>query len=84
MSEFLLYRGRSGQVRLVKKSRAAWDFLIEEMERDNGVTFVELVEHGDLEFGGSFEEGHMWVDDGGHIDTIELTEVPANGYVHYH
>lgn len=83
VTEFLLYQGRSGQTKLVKKTQAGWDYLIEEMERDNRVTFVELVET-DLDFDGSYADGFMWVDDGGEISTVELTQVPANGYVHYH
>lgn len=28
-----------------------------------------------LDYGGSFEEGRFWIDDGGSIETIELMEI---------
>lgn len=72
MDEFYFYRGRHGEEILTPKTDKAWDFLVGQMEQDSGITFDEAHSEG-LEVEGSYEQGFLFMDDGGKIDTIGLT-----------
>lgn len=72
--KFFLYTGRKGQTILMKHSRESWDYLRKEQDGDNRCALEEAGEMG-LDYGGSFEDGYFWIDDGGDIDTIELKEL---------
>lgn len=72
--KFFLYGGRHGERHLVHATKAGWDFLTSEMQKDNHMSFEEAAREGfDIE--GSYDEGFLYMDDGGEIHTIELTEV---------
>lgn len=71
--KFLLYEGRHGERLLMEVSQENWDYLLRVMEQDNRYTFEDLAED-EVEIEGSYEEGELFVDDGGEIRTIELTE----------
>jgi hypothetical protein len=73
--KFYLYEGRHDERILVRATAENWEYLLRERELDDGCTLEEAGEHG-LEWGGSYEEGSLWVDDGGEITTIELSEPP--------
>lgn len=78
--KFLLYNGRHGEQLLTFHTPKAWEFLKSEMQEDNVVTFEEyLRDFGEDGVSGSFEysdDAHLFLDDGGSIDTVELTETP--------
>ena len=78
--KFLLYNGRHGEETLTEHSQKAWTYLLKEMQDDNRMTFEEAYEqfgadcmYGSLEYG---PDARLSMDDGGYIDTIELTEIP--------
>lgn len=77
--KFLLYDGRHGEQILTEHSERAWNYLKFEMQNDNRMTFEEACEefgvdclYGSLDYG---PNASLSMDDGGDIDTIELTEV---------
>ena len=73
MNEFYLYTSRKGRHVLTPRTREAWDWLLQEMQDDNRVTFEEAKREGfDIE--GSYEDGWLFMDDGGEIRVITLTE----------
>lgn len=81
MTEFFLFKCRHGDEEiLTPKTREAWDFLVERMEQDNGVTFDQARAEG-FEIEGSYEEGWFYMDDGGEIKTIRLTNVMTGMYI---
>lgn len=73
--KFFLYEGRHGERILTPHTRAAWDFLILELEIDDNMTIKESREQGFWVDGGTFEEGYVSCDDGGKITTLWLTDV---------
>lgn len=73
MSEFYLYKSRYNEHVLTPKTREAWDFLVARMENDNGVTEEEAKRDG-YEYEGSYEVDWRFMDDGGEIRVIVLTE----------
>jgi len=75
--KFLLYDGRHGEQILVKYCREGWDYLVKQLEQDDGGSIDDSLEDGLWVDGGTFEEGYVSVDDGGKITTIELTAIPA-------
>lgn len=72
--KFFLYQGRSGGQFLVERTRAGWDFLISKMEDENRISMSDAEQEG-FEIGGSFEEGYLYMEDGGSIETIEVTSI---------
>lgn len=68
---FYLLTGRHGERILTRANKSSWDYLVSLLEDINGVTMEELGE----EVEGSFATGWLYIDDGGKIETIELTEV---------
>ena len=61
---------RQGYIRLFSTfadARAAQD-------KDNRISLEEIMESGDLEFGGSEESGHFYIEDGGDITLTEVEE----------
>lgn len=75
MTKFLLYNNRHGERVLMPHTREAWDYLLAEMNDVNGCTLEEARDDGFWVDGGTYEEGYVSVDDGGCIETIELTEM---------
>ncbi len=71
MADFYLYEGRHGERILTPTTRANWDFLIVQLETDCRCTIAESIADGQLE--GSYEEGWLYIDDGGVISSIDLT-----------
>lgn len=67
-----VYRSRNGNHGVFTGDRAGYDKAIERQTNDNGGTREEFAEEGELEVGGSFENGHSWVDDGGSIELFEV------------
>lgn len=74
---FYLYVCRHGdETILVPATKAGWDYLLDQMERCNWSSLEEIREEsGDSAVQGSFEEGRLYVEDGGTITEILLTEV---------
>lgn len=71
--EFYLYTCRHGDEKiLMRASRKAWEFLLIEMERCDGITYEEAEKLGWAS--GSYVEGYLSIDDGGEIETIFLSE----------
>ena len=70
--KFFLYEGRHGERILTPHTRECWDYLISELERDDGMTIEESREEGFDVSGGTYEEGYVSCDDGGTISTLEL------------
>lgn len=68
-NKFFLYQGRHGEKILVHADEHGWNYLRKMQDEDNRCTLEDI--EGD--FGGSYEEGYFWIDDGGHIETIEET-----------
>jgi len=73
--KFFLYEGRHGERLLTEHSRTAWNYLLAEMNTADGCTIEEAREEGFWVDGGTYEDGHVSVDDGGKISTVELTRV---------
>lgn len=78
--KFLLYNGRHGEEILTNHTVEAWEFLKAQMCEDNRASFEEIHrDFGPDAFYGSFdykEDAYLSIDDGGQIETIELTAVP--------
>lgn len=80
MTKFLFYTCRHGDYEvLTPHTKEAWDFLISEMEQCNGASAEEICQYHDdsdynPDYDGSWEQGFFYIDDGGDIKTIELTE----------
>lgn len=72
--KYFLYNGRHGETLLVEHTIEGWDYLIVEMQRDNGSSLNELRDAG-FDVAGSFAHGSISVDDGGSIETIEVTQL---------
>lgn len=77
--KFLYYEGRHGEQILTEHSPTAFEFLKEQMQEDNRATFDEIKRdmgyeafYGDFEY---LDNAYLSIDDGGSIETIELTEV---------
>lgn len=73
---FLLYQGRSGQQLLTEHTPEAWNYLLKVRDEDDRCTVEQAREDGWVD--GSEEYGpdaYLSVDDGGTIETIELTEI---------
>lgn len=77
--KFLLYNGRHGEQLLTYHTPEAWEFLKYEMVKDNRASFEEIRrDMGEDALSGSLDyhkDAHLSIDDGGDIDTIELTVV---------
>ena len=74
MRTFLLYEGRHGERILTENTREAWDALLELMAGHDGCTISEARSQGFWVDGGTYEEGHVSVDDGGKITTLVLRD----------
>lgn len=78
--KFLHYQGRQGQELFTEHTPKAWEYLKQEMQNDNRMSFEEMMEEFGIEcISGTFDfsdDCHLYVDEGGEIHTIELTEVP--------
>lgn len=77
---YYLYHSRGGEFTLVEATRAGWDLLVSQLEEDNRYTLDEIAEDG-IAVEGSFEEGHLFVDDGGSIKELYLTRVDEDGTI---
>lgn len=76
MTEFYLYKSRNGEHVLTEKNIDGWDLLLDLMQAHNGMTFFEAKQQGfDIE--GSYEDDWLYMDDGGEIRVIELTDPNA-------
>lgn len=81
--KFLYYFGRHGEKLLTEHTPKAWEALKEKMQNDNRMSFDEAV----VEFGheclyGSLDysdRAHIFMDDGGEINTLWLSEVSEDG-----
>lgn len=76
--KYWLYEGRQGQKRLFSGDRDGFDKAREAQDDDNRITLEEILELDDNEVGGSFEEGHFYIDDGGDIELLTC-EDPLDG-----
>ena len=83
--KFLLYNGRHGEQILTEHTPNAWEYLKNEMQRDNNATFEDIRrDFGDDAMYGHLDyrsEAHLSIDDGGEISTVYLTEVDMTGLV---
>lgn len=75
-TRFYLYESRHGNLTLTPVGKREWDYLVREMEEDNHFNFSDAEEWG-VEIEGSFEEGWLFIDEGGRIREVELTELPS-------
>lgn len=77
--KFLFYEGRHGERHLTEHTPAGWEFLKNQMQQDNNASFEDILrDSGPEAFYGSFDykdDASLFIDDGGRISTIELTEV---------
>lgn len=64
-----VYKGRHGELEL----HTSFVKAREHQDRDNNVTLEDLRANR-LEYGGSEESGHFWIDDGGDITLVEVQE----------
>lgn len=83
--KFLYYFGRHGEQLLTEHTPHAWECLKEEMQNDNRCSFDEAVRdfgpdclYGSLDYK---DDAHLFMDDGGEIRTLWLTEVDRSGLV---
>lgn len=70
--QVLVYEGRGGGYYVTAKSRENWDSILLMMEQENGMSIDEARQEGFCVDGGTYEEGHVSVDDGGRIFTSTL------------
>jgi hypothetical protein len=63
-----VYQGRHGELELYNDFATARA----QQDEDNGMTVEEILEQGDLEVGGSEEEGSFWIDEGGDITLVQV------------
>jgi hypothetical protein len=63
-----IYRGRHGELRAYNSFADARV----QQDEDNRCTVEEILEDGELEVGGSEEEGYFYIDEGGSIDLVEV------------
>ena len=78
----LVFECRHGDKRIVMKdSREAWDYLRKSQDEDNRCSVEDLRA---TEYGGSYEEGEFWIEDGGSISRLPITELPSSEPTHSH
>ena len=67
-----VYRSRNGNNAVFTGDEFGFQKARWRQDDDNCCTIEDIAEEGELEIGGSEEEGHFYIDDGGSIELFEV------------